>query len=140
MWERSLLNLFEKFWKCIFVDLFSELTQKFFFFFKVNYTYINLHYEFISIILIWRKIKLRIFCIPITFNNPLKACFSNKTYMYITIQTHPTQIVNVYFLMKFFFWRIFKDYRSKKSITYHFLFRFKLKAKIRPPYTRIFNL
>ena len=33
-----------------------------------------------------------------TFNNPLKACFSNK--IYITIQTHPTQIVKVYFLMK----------------------------------------
>ena len=31
------------------------------------------------------------FCIPITFNNPLKACFSKKKYL-ITIQIHPTQI------------------------------------------------
>ena len=35
------------------------------------------------------------FCIPITFNNSLRASFSNKKYL-ITIQTHPTQIVKVY--------------------------------------------
>ena len=40
------------------------------------------------------------FYIPITFYNPLKAYFWNKKYMYITIQTYPTQIVKVYFLMK----------------------------------------
>ena len=28
----------------------------------------------------WRR---KLFCIPITFNNPLKACFSNKTYLII---------------------------------------------------------
>ena len=28
---------------------------------------------------------------PITYNNPLKACFSNKKYL-ITIKTHKTQI------------------------------------------------
>ena len=39
------------------------------------------------------------FCIPITFNNPLKVCFSNKKYT-ITTQTRPTQIVKVYFLVK----------------------------------------
>ena len=39
-------------------------------------------------------------CTPlITFNNPIKVCFSNKKYP-ITIQTRPTQIVKVYFLMK----------------------------------------
>ena len=37
--------------------------------------------------------------LPITFNNPLKACFSNKKYL-ITILTRPTQIVKVYFLLK----------------------------------------
>ena len=31
-------------------------------------------------------------CIPITFNNTLKASFSKNRYP-ITIQTHPTQIV-----------------------------------------------
>ena len=39
------------------------------------------------------------FCIPIFFNNPLKATFSNKNYT-IAIQTHPTQIVEVYFSFK----------------------------------------
>ena len=38
-------------------------------------------------------------CILITFNNPLKACFSNKRYL-ITIQICPTQIIRVYFLLK----------------------------------------
>ena len=33
-----------------------------------------------------------------TFNISLKACFSNKKYL-ITIQTRPTQIVKVYFLI-----------------------------------------
>ena len=38
-------------------------------------------------------------CIPITFNYPLKASFSNKKYP-VTIQTQPTQIVKVYFVVK----------------------------------------
>ena len=59
----------------------------------------------------------KLFCIPITFNNPLKACFSNKN---ITIQTHPTQVVKVHFLMKKSFQRIFKDHWCTKLITYHF--------------------
>ena len=45
------------------------------------------------------KVGFRIhnsFCIPITFNNPLKACISNKKYL-ITIQKRPTQNVKVYF-------------------------------------------
>ena len=36
------------------------------------------------------------YCIPITFNNLLKACFSNTEYL-ITIQT---QIVKVYLLFR----------------------------------------
>ena len=36
-------------------------------------------------------------CIPITFNNPLKVCFSNKIKK---TQTGPKQIVKVYFLLK----------------------------------------
>ena len=36
-------------------------------------------------------------CMPITFNNPLKAFFLNKKYL-ITIQTRPTQIVIGIFL------------------------------------------
>ena len=38
-------------------------------------------------------------CIPITFNNPLKVYFSNKTYL-ITIQTRLTQIVKICFFFK----------------------------------------
>ena len=41
------------------------------------------------------------FCITITFNNPLKVYFSNKKYL-ITIQKCPTQIVKVYFLFNKF--------------------------------------
>ena len=37
--------------------------------------------------------------IPITFNNPLKVCFSNKKYNIIT-HTRPTQIEKAYFLLK----------------------------------------
>ena len=40
-----------------------------------------------------------IICISITFNNPLKVCFSNKKYL-ITIQTRPTQIVISIFLIE----------------------------------------
>ena len=39
------------------------------------------------------------FCIPITFNNPLKVYFSGKKYL-ITIQTHPTQIIISIFLIE----------------------------------------
>ena len=38
---------------------------------------------------------MQFFCIPITFNNPLNVCFSNKKYT-ITIQTRPTQIVKLF--------------------------------------------
>ena len=49
--------------------------------------------------------------------------FSNKKHL-ITIQTRPTQIVKVYFLLKNRFLTDFKDYWSTKSINYNFLFRF----------------
>ena len=39
------------------------------------------------------------FCIQITFNNPLKVCFSSMKYP-ITIQPRLTQILKVYFLLK----------------------------------------
>ena len=51
------------------------------------------------------KIPTNCICIPITSNNPVKVCFSNKKYA-ITIQTHPTQIVKVYFLLKTRFLKI----------------------------------
>ena len=38
-------------------------------------------------------------CLLITFNNPIKSCFSNKKYP-ITIQTRQTKIVNSLFLIK----------------------------------------
>ena len=58
-------------------------------------------------------------CIPITRNNPLKACFfSNKKYL-ITIDSNCKRAYQ-----KTGFKGIFKDYWCTKSITYHFLFRF----------------
>ena len=38
------------------------------------------------------NLKHYLYSIPITFNNPLKVCFSNKKNN-ITTQTRPTQIV-----------------------------------------------
>ena len=55
-----------------------------------------------SVTRVIRNIKALIkkdFCISITFNNPLKVCFSNKKNT-VTTQTRPTQIVKVYFLLK----------------------------------------
>ena len=45
------------------------------------------------------KYILKYFCLPITFNNPLKACFSNKKYLN-TIPTQPTQIILSIFRIK----------------------------------------
>ena len=42
---------------------------------------------------------VKILCIPITINNPLKVCFSNKKYL-ITTQTYPTQFGIRIFLIK----------------------------------------
>jgi hypothetical protein len=46
------------------------------------------------------------FYIPITFNNPIKASFSNKKYPK-KYPTHPTQIVKVCFLLKNQFLTVF---------------------------------
>ena len=62
------------------------------------------------------------FCIPITFNNQLKVCFSNKKYT-ITTQTRLTQIVKVYFLLKNWVLTDFKDYWCTNLITYYFFFK-----------------
>ena len=45
--------------------------------------------------------KKKNICIPITFNNQLKVCFSNKKCP-ITIQTRPTQLVcgNIFLIEK----------------------------------------
>jgi hypothetical protein len=45
------------------------------------------------------KVFFKYIFIPITFNNQLKVCFSNRKYP-LAIQTRPTQIVKVYFLLK----------------------------------------
>ena len=52
----------------------------------------------------------------ITFNNPLKVCFSNQKYI-ITTQTRPTQIVKVYFLLKNRVLTVFQDYWCTNLIT-----------------------
>ena len=67
---------------------------------------------------------------PITFNNTLKSFFLNKEYP-ITIQTRPTQIVKVYFLLKNQLLTDFKDYWCTKSIIYHFLFRLSVQLDIK---------
>ena len=59
-----------------------------------------------------RNIKL--FWIPITFNNPLKACFLNKKHL---IRITPEKIVMVYFLLKNWVLTAFKYYWCTKSIT-----------------------
>ena len=86
---------------------------------------------------ILEKYKNNIFGIPTTFNNPFKACFSNKKY--IIIQTHPTQIVKVYFLMKQkSFYHIFKDHWCSNFINITF-FRLRVigyqRLDILPPHT-----
>ena len=51
---------------------------------------------------------MNIVCIPITFNNPLIVCFSNKKYL-ITIQTPPTQfIISIFLIEKMGFNRFLK--------------------------------
>ena len=62
-------------------------------------------------------------CIPITFNNPLKASFLNKKY--------PITNFKSIFLIKNRFFTDFKDYLCQKSITYHFLFTFSVKYDIK---------
>ena len=57
----------------------------------VNITYSNVYFQI-------RKVRNN-FCIPMTFNNPLKVCFFSKKNT-ITTQTCPTQIVKVYLLLK----------------------------------------
>ena len=42
----------------------------------------------------------KIFFIPITISNPLKKKFRLRNIYHNTIQTHPTQIVKVSFLIK----------------------------------------
>ena len=39
------------------------------------------------------------FCLQIAFDNPLKACFSNKKYL-VTIKTRPTKILSSIFLIE----------------------------------------
>ena len=43
--------------------------------------------------------NIKLFCIPITFNNPLKVCFSNNKYT-ITTQTLATKNCKSIFLIK----------------------------------------
>ena len=59
--------------------------------------------------------KLILICKSIIMNNPLKASFCKKKYP-ITIQSHPTQIFIIYFLLKTVLKRIFKDYCCKNHL------------------------
>ena len=86
------------FWKTLDVSFVSDL--------KFNYTYFNITVE-VKANLVSQYNK---YFIPMTFNTPLKVCFSNKKNL-ITIQTRPTQIVKLFFsYWKTVFLRIFKDY------------------------------
>ena len=59
------------------------------------------HFLWIMFVLIfWKTIKIftnNIFCIPITFDNHITACFSSNKEYSGTIQTRQTQIVNSIF-------------------------------------------
>ena len=68
-------------------------------------------------------------CIPITYDNPLKAFFFSKKYL-ITIQTD-TNCKSIYFIQDPVFYRISKNYWCTKSITYYFLFVFNAQLVIR---------
>ena len=71
-------------------------------------------------------LQIKVICMPITFNNSLKACFSNKTY-FVTIQTRPTQIVNSIFIVAHpVFHRIINNCWCTKSITYPFWYNFSV--------------
>ena len=80
---------------------------------------INSRFDYIVLL---SHINMTLVYISLTFNNPLKVCFSNKNYL-ITIQTHPTLIVKSIILIEK---PIFKGYWCTKSIIYHFLFRFSV--------------
>ena len=69
--------------------------------------------------------------IPITFNNPLKVCFFNKKYP-ITIQTSPTKILKVYFLLKSFFNGFLKIIGAQNQLPI-ILFSKTLKARNSTP-------
>jgi hypothetical protein len=72
------------------------------------------------------------FCISITFNNPIKVYFSNKKYL-ITIQTRSTQFIKVCFLLKkkwilkLFFLKIIDD--LEYLLSYHVLLIFSVLNK-----------
>ena len=57
--------------------------------------------QYYSIIIIFLSARIMFLRIPITFNNPLKVCFSKNKYTITgTTQTRPIQIVKVYLLLK----------------------------------------
>ena len=77
------------------------------------------------------------FCIPITFKSLLKACFSKKKYP-ITIQTHQTQIVKGYFLLKTRVFRLLVHKINYLSFFSDLVCNSTSKARISTPHTRIF--
>ena len=68
-----------------------------------------------------QKIRSKYICIPKTFNNTTKACFSN-----VQIQTGTMNRRLYIFRSKTSFNRILKYYLSTKSIAYMFLYSFSV--------------
>ena len=62
------------------------------------------------------KSKKKIFCISMTFNNPIEGCVFNKKYS-VTIQTRTHKCKQYISYLKTGFNRISKDYWCSKSIT-----------------------
>ena len=62
--------------------------------------------------------SINLFCIPITFNNPIKAGISNKNYL-ITIQTRTTEIViSIFLIVNPVFYRFLKIIGVKNQLLF----------------------
>ena len=143
------------------------------YFFSTSYIIVNKNCKTkkwvckISIIFFEALIWINYFCMLITFNNPLKACFSNKKFMYHHANWHAGVLSMIQKLpnvsLMIVYWipgpcytrhksksiflnekQVFKDYWCTKLITRHF---FSDLAFIRyqrldflPPHTQISDL
>ena len=99
---------------------------------KLYFTFHNIYFEI--------RVNQYSFCIPINFNNLLKACFSNKKYL-ITIQTPPTQIEMIIFLIEKLILKII-GVQNQLPITFfsNLVCNKILNLEIQPQHTRISNL
>ena len=87
---------------------------------KVNFVYWQLHkLEKGFLLTKWKNLMNKYYCIPTTFNNPLKAFFLIRN-IYYNPNAPDTNCKSIFLNEKTRFQRIFKDYWYINSITYHF--------------------